>query len=76
MKLTFFNPGVEFGREMTVGSHAPGAFLVLIVKRYIKFLHSSPAELTGSFLKREWIRSDGERESGAKFNEALQFLLR
>jgi len=34
------------------------------------------AELTGSFLKREWIRSDGERESGAKFNEALQFLLR
>ena len=34
------------------------------------------AELTGTFLKREWIRSDGERECGAKFNEALQFLLR
>ncbi|KAL9960552.1 hypothetical protein ACROYT_G034027 [Oculina patagonica] len=34
------------------------------------------AELTGNFLKREWLKSDGEKESGAKFNEALQFLLR
>ena len=34
------------------------------------------AELTGTFLKREWLRSDGERESGAKYNESLQFLLR
>lgn len=36
----------------------------------------SLAELTGNFLKREWLRPDGERESGAKYNEALQFLLR
>ena len=36
----------------------------------------SVAELTGNFLKREWFRPDGERESGAKYNEALQFLLR
>ena len=34
------------------------------------------AELTGTFLKREWLRSDGERENGAKYNESLQFLLR
>ena len=37
---------------------------------------SSVAELTGNFLKREWFRPDGERESGAKYNEALLFLLR
>ena len=42
--------------------------------KYIFF--SSVAELTGNFLKREWFRPDGERESGAKYNEALQFLLR
>lgn len=39
-------------------------------------MRSALAEITGSFLKREWIRSDGEKESGAKYNEALQFLLR
>lgn len=39
-------------------------------------MNTALAELTGSFLKREWIRSDGEKEGGAKFNEALQFLLR
>ncbi|XP_044183012.1 Fanconi anemia group D2 protein-like isoform X2 [Acropora millepora] len=39
-------------------------------------MNTSLADLTGTFLKREWIRSDGEKETGAKFNEALQFLLR
>ncbi|KAK2547498.1 Fanconi anemia group D2 protein [Acropora cervicornis] len=39
-------------------------------------MNTSLADLTGTFLKREWIRSDGEKETGAKLNEALQFLLR
>ena len=47
---------------------------ILLTLKYMFF--SSVAELTGNFLKREWFRPDGERESGAKYNEALQFLLR
>ena len=47
---------------------------ILWTLKYIFF--SSVAELTGNVLKREWFRPDGERESGAKYNEALLFLLR
>ena len=47
---------------------------ILLTLKYMFF--SFVAELTGNFLKREWFRPDGERESGAKYNEALQFLLR
>lgn len=29
-----------------------------------------------SFLKREWLDAEGQREKGAKHNENLQFLLK
>jgi len=53
--------------------------LVILSERGQDFdngMNTALAELTGNFLKREWLRSDGERESGAKYNESLQFLLR
>ncbi|XP_048586773.1 Fanconi anemia group D2 protein isoform X2 [Nematostella vectensis] len=41
-----------------------------------KDINMAIAELTGGFLKREWIKSNGEKEGGQKYNEALQYLLR
>ncbi|XP_031562635.1 Fanconi anemia group D2 protein-like [Actinia tenebrosa] len=39
-------------------------------------INKAIAKLTGGFLKREWIKSNGEKDSGPKYNEALQYLLR
>lgn len=47
-------------------------FLMVTILNFKKF----SAVAAQSFLKREWLDAEGQREKGAKHNENLQFLLK
>jgi hypothetical protein len=48
----------------------------IVKRKFIDNFHFFTATVAQTFLKREWLDAEGQREKGAKHNENLQFLLK